>query len=259
MKKLSLTKVFMSALLFVSATAHAGVVKVWGEQYDLNVINNFYNGLSGHTSTISNGQLDSIDLTGVDLLWAVQPGDNYTSAELDAMSAFLGAGGRIAFMGEHGSFAPQQNTRINTALAFLGSTIAVNNSVLDGGFRTASVADGQIVAHPLTAGVASYHYAAFAPLLISGSAVALMYGEEEFNGAPSVMMAYQNIGAGSVFMITDQNVWDEAPDWNGVYGNGQMFTNLLAAETIDLPEPASAALLGLGVAGLLAARRRKLA
>jgi len=261
MKMLTLKKAALALALMASATANAAVVKVWGDtiNFDVNKINAFYGGLAGHSSSISGGTLDSVDLTGVNLLWATQPADAYTAAELTSMQNFLAGGGRIAFMGEHGTFAPAQNNRINAALGALGSTISINNVVLDGGFRSASVGDGQILAHPLTNGVLFYEYAAFAPLTISGSATALMLGETQFNGSASIMMAYQNIGAGSIFLITDQNVWDNAPNWSGNYNNAQMFENLLVGRTVDVPEPGSMALLGLGLAGLYAARRRKAA
>lgn len=260
MKLNTLKKLACAVALLASSAANAGVVKVWGETlsgFSQSTINNFYNGIAGHSSTIGVGTLDTVSLAGVDLLWATQPADAYSAAEISAMQTYLAGGGRIAFLGEHGTFGAAQNTRINAALSALGASISINNVLLDSGFRSASVGDGQILAHPLTSGVNFYEYAAFAPLTISGSAVALMRGEDPYLGNPSIMMAYQNIGAGSIFLITDQNVWDNAPSWSGSYNNARLFENLLVGDTKAVPEPASMALFGLAAAGLVAARRRR--
>jgi len=261
--KLRLLALATVLTLASAANANAAAVTVFGERFNNSIINSFYNGLPGHSSTlIAPGvTLDTVNLTGVSLLWAVQPADAYTAAELTAMANFLAGGGRIAFMGEHGSFAPDENNRINTALSFLGATITINNLVHDSGFRSASVGDGQILVHPLTTGVNTYQYAAYAPLTVSGTAQTLMIGEEQ----PTVMMAYQNIGPGSIFLITDQNVWDGAPLW-GAFDNERMFENLLIGQTGapppppvggEVPEPGSLVLLGTGVVGFLYTRSRR--
>jgi hypothetical protein len=206
------------------------------------------------------GTLSAGNLAGVQLLWAVQPAADYTASQLTVMKDFMNGGGRIAFMGEHGQIAPNENARIVTAVSALGGSIGINVDAPDAGFHDATVGNGQILANSLTAGVNTYNYACFASLALGGTAEALMLGTDH----RQIMMAYQAVGAGSIFLITDQNVWDQVNSASN--DNKVMFENLLSATVpgVDpppvpgVPEPETYALLlaGLGVLGFVARRRR---
>jgi len=208
--------------------AKADVVNVWSVGIGASLstpVNDFYNSLPGHSSAIIGGSLDSNNLAGVNLLWVIQP-PTLTAAEINTLASFLAAGGRIAFMGEHGSgLAVAENNNISAAVAALGGHMVIENDNLqDGGFHVATRVNGQILDHSLTTGVNSYEYAAFAPLIIiSPPAQRLMLG----TNLTSVMMAYENIGSGSIFMITDQNVLN----FSGQFDNQVMFANLLIGDT----------------------------
>lgn len=261
--------------LSVASASYAQIVAVsnFSRSFESrNNINTFYNSLSGVSSSFI-GEISTTSLANVDLFWALQPQASYTGSELTAMADFLAMGGRIAFMGEHGTFAPNENNRINEALTFLGADVQIQNIVVDANFRTASVGDGQILNHPLTQGVDSYRYAAFAPLIPGTNTEVLMVGEE--GSPPNIMMAFENIGPGSVFLITDQNVWDSGVYNSPNFDNDQMFENLLLGDTGAppvmppdpvvppvtgpvIPEPSTIAFLGAGLLGLiLVIRRRK--
>lgn len=129
----------LTVLVSVPTLSSAATVAVFGDRFNLNVINDFYNSLPGTTSSILSGPLDGNNLSGVNLLWAVQPAASYTAAEITTMSSFLSGGGRIAFMGEHGTFAPDENNRITAAIGLLGGNISIVNTLIDPGFHDATV------------------------------------------------------------------------------------------------------------------------
>ena len=251
--KLSVMALALLGASYAEAATHN--VAVFGDRYDISTISSFYDGLADTDANIISS-LDSANLTGKQLLWAVQPASSYTATELSALSGYLSNGGRIAFMGEHGTYAPTENNNINLAINSLGGNIKIENTLEDAGFRdanrTGAGSGGKILSHPLTNGVNTYNYAAFAPLTLSGNAEALMVGDNE----NKVMMAYQNIGSGSIFLITDQNVWDNvnAP----ANDNKIMFQNLISASVVTppVPEPETYAMLTTGLLGLYARCRR---
>ncbi|MFK7912806.1 MAG: PEP-CTERM sorting domain-containing protein [Pseudomonadales bacterium] len=261
MLKKIVAPVVVGALMSFSANVSAGVVGVFGDgPYGVGPgqINNFYDGLVDHSSSVL-GEISDASLSGLDLLWANQPVNGYTGSQLGAMVNYIGNGGRIAFMGEHGQLAPTVNNNINDALEALGAGVRIQNNILDPGFRTASVADGQIQDNPLTEGVETYRYAAYAELIPGLNTQALMLGEDD---PTSVMMAFENVGFGSIFLITDQNVWDS--NVHPGFGNARMFENLIEGDTgappidpppVGVPAPAPIGLLLLGM-GALALRRK---
>lgn len=252
------------ALMFGAiSTATAKVVNVWGSTSFVTPVSNFYDGLADHSSTIINGSLDSNDLAGVDLLWVIQPQVALTAPENAHLETFLEGGGRIAYMAEHCTFNPPMNANINASLTAVGSNILIAcGTTQDGGLHIASKANNQILDHTLTDDVNTYEYAAFAPLSLGGSAQTLMVGTD----LTSIMMGFENIGAGSIFLITDQNVLN----FDGTYDNDMMFQNLLIGITgapppVDnqpaVPVPALGILplalliLLVGLGGVLIVRR----
>jgi len=128
------------------------------------VLNSYFNSLSGVSSSI--GAISAANLSGADLLVSLLPSSAYSASELADMNAFLSGGGDIMFVGENSNFA-SENTRINTALAALGSTMSIiPGTLFDAGYQTA--VGSQIGSHPLTAGVASLLYAAPSEIIVAG-------------------------------------------------------------------------------------------
>lgn len=71
--KLKLSTLALALAIVGSTSANAGAVTIWGETpfgLSHSAMNSFYNGLPGHSSSIATGTLDTVSLTGVNLLWA---------------------------------------------------------------------------------------------------------------------------------------------------------------------------------------------
>jgi hypothetical protein len=119
-------------------------------------INSLYNSFAGVTSSIVDGTV-TIDgaLGGVDLYIGVLPSNDYTGAEVAALSAHLAAGGDVLLTGENSQNYAAENARINALLAALGSPMSLGGDSIDLGFHTT----GFVEVDPLTLGMESFTYA----------------------------------------------------------------------------------------------------
>ena len=120
-------------------------------------IDTFYNGLAGVTATTISGAVTDGQLTNADLLVLPAPDDMFSADEVSAIYTFLIGSGDLFVMGD-GVFTTSSNLYVNSLLAGLGSGMNLNPDSLDPGNPQAT--GGNIVAHPLTTGVAAFNYGA---------------------------------------------------------------------------------------------------
>ncbi len=120
--------------------------------------NNFYNSLSGVTSSIDTNLVTAADLVGVNVFLSIARSNAYSNAEIAALSAFSAAGGTILVTAEFGAFTTEIVVA-NGLLAGLGTgQVIVPGQFGTGSFETAS--GSQIAANPLNTGVTSFTFAA---------------------------------------------------------------------------------------------------
>ena len=131
-----------------------------------NSINDYYNGLGGVSSSLFSGTITDSTLGGVDLFLSILPSNSYSVSEIGALQNFLGGGGTLFLLGENSGFSTQ-NSRINTLLTALGSSMSLGNVTLDAGFNTTSNID----ADPLNTGVSDFTYAATTNVVSGGTSL----------------------------------------------------------------------------------------
>lgn len=142
--------------------------------YMVSDINTYYNSLSDVSSSTFSGTVTSAQLSGVDLFVVVLPDDIFTASEIAVMNSFLlTSGGDIFFLGENSDF-PSHNSRINSALTTLGSSLQIVNDLFDAGFHTAT--GSQIASDPYTAGVSTFTYGAPSQVPVVSGGTTLFYG-----------------------------------------------------------------------------------
>ncbi|QSJ15552.1 PEP-CTERM sorting domain-containing protein [Nostoc sp. UHCC 0702] len=135
--------------------------------------NSFYNSLAGVTSTIVSSPITESVLSDADLFISFMPDESFAAAEIESLSDFLNDGGTIFFLGENFGFV-DENARINTALAGLGSNLRIIDDSFDGGFNTAT--GSQIASNPFTVGVNTFTYAAPSEVSTVSGGTSLFFG-----------------------------------------------------------------------------------
>lgn len=133
------------------------------------ILNNFYGGLPGSTASVVTGTITPQSLESADLLIVALPFNPLTPQELAGVQDYLALGNTLFFIGENSTFAAQ-NAAINANLAALGSAIRINSEIQDPGTAVATIANGQILSHPLTSNVDTFVYGGFGVSGVSGGA-----------------------------------------------------------------------------------------
>lgn len=120
-------------------------------------LNNFYNSISGVTSTGFMGTITPTSLAGANLFVAVVPSSAFAKSEIAALQTFSSGGGTIFFLGDGNGATPGSNANINAALTSLGSTLQLVPDTIDP-ITYHTISGPNIAANPLTAGITSFSY-----------------------------------------------------------------------------------------------------
>ena len=135
----------------------------------------------GATATSFTTAITPAQLSGADLFVAFFPARAFTPDEATTIRSYLLGGGTVFLAGEATTdtfgnpFGAAQNARLNDLLAGIGSSMRLEVGSFDPSDQFATLAAGEVLAHPLTAGVASFGYgltttvAGGSPLLLTNA------------------------------------------------------------------------------------------
>ncbi|MHC4128990.1 MAG: hypothetical protein ACYS1E_07595 [Planctomycetota bacterium] len=169
------------------------------------------------------GFFDEPALSGVDVVYFSAGGSFLVPSEIDAIAAFVNAGGRLVLGGDHGNVIPQ--------FPELAAHFDVSYGGLLNGAQTATVIDFDNAITNGPAGMVNEFSAI-------GSNAGLMSTNPDFTvvanyGTGEVALGHLPVGAGEVVLLTDQNTFDD--DRLGVLDNQALWTNLFEYSAVALP------------------------
>jgi len=235
-QRLSILAVFVAPLMLSSNSVNAGTVLLstgngtGGYGYGFSSWGNFTAALdtaTGNQVTTTGNfnnltQMLSYDSLFLDQRWT---GGSLSSTEVSNITSYIGTGRRVVMMGENSSWTSWNNQ----VLGIVGGSFAGN----------ASSSTSASVSNEITNG---------APELS-------LPGAGSANGGTALYdQNFATLWGLNVLTVLDVNVWQDSR-WNtsngGVFGTN--VANWLAADiegSSPVPEPATLALMGLGLAGL---------
>ncbi len=190
---------------------------------------NYYNNHANFTArefSITQ-ELDTLNLSNIDLLIIQWPIDAFTTSEINAMETHLTRGARIFFIGEHGDFTPTENQHITDAIIALGGNIYVGTKTIsDTTLHTRQ--NNHLNNHPLMAGVDQVFTGTFADLFIEDTISQAVVVGTKSDGLDYITVADQALFNGRVTVIADYNWMNGSASTTSRYQDNLDFLDNLA-------------------------------